>query len=291
MCNYLRHKSFILIAIFSLIPFSCKSIKRPKGVQPVEKLIHVENGKYFIISDIQGRQYLLDTGSSGSYLDADVIQSLRKNDYQSKTYASTVNQQKGFKTERVKALTFSSFIIKNSRFTHFPADSPIRSISNKLVGVLGMNILGEQISYWNIKENTFILGYKAEKIDTPILILRYQNASRVPIVDIRVNDIQCDNVLMDTGYYNFLRLHTYNASKFKSEYFISQNNDMLGNKTQTTTYNLNSIIVDGCQLREDAGFRISLGDFDKDLLGSEFFAYWDYFILDPMKKEFRFYKK
>ena len=271
--------------------FSCKTFKLEKGVQSFEVLTNGEDSKHFIISDTQGGKYLLDTGSSDSYLDTKAIHSLRKNNYQSKFYSSSVNQQKGFRSETIEKVNFSSFTIKHSRFTHLPDDSPIRKISNDFKGIIGMNILSQKISYWNIKEGVFILGYLHRVIDMPALVLKYQDEKRVPTVNVRIDNIQYRDVLLDTGYYNFLGLQDSSEVDFTLDSFVTLNNDILGNTIQTTTYNTNSITVNGHPLVDDKSFRISVGDFSANLLGYGFFAYWDYFVIDPFRKEFRFYKK
>lgn len=281
---------FYCLLVFVFHFTSCRTFQVDTSAHSSQQLYQSQNNKYFLISDSNGRQYLLDTGSSDSYLDADIIAFLRKNDYQNKASQSTTNKQKGLQSENILLLKFPSFSIKNGRFTYFPKNSPIRNISPKLVGIIGMNILNQKVSYWNIKEQTFKLGYILSKSQKPALTLRYFESGRIPCVDIIMNAIHYDDVVLDTGYYNFIRLKTNHSINFNSEYFVSHNNDMLGNSTKTTTYNTKQLTVNGYQLYDKDGLLISLGDFENQLLGYSFFAYWDYFIIDPIKKEFLFFK-
>lgn len=286
MCKIQLYSIFLCLICLA----SCRTSQIETSVNSSQKLYQANNGKYFLISDSENRQYLLDTGSSDSYLDVDVIASLRKNNYQNKAIQSTTNQQKGFQSENILLLKFPSFSIKNSRFTYLPKNSPIRSISSKLVGIIGMNILNQKISYWNIKEQTFKLGYPRLKSQRPTLTLKYYDSNRIPYVDIIMNALHYDHLILDTGYFNFIRLKTNHSINFNSEFFVSQNHDVLGNSTTTTNYNTKSIVVNGSDLYDEKGFLISLGDFNNELLGYSFFAYWDYFIIDPVRKEFLFFK-
>lgn len=269
------------LSVFLLFLYSgCRTTKIELKDPNVEDLL--ESNKYFIISDKQGNQFLLDTGSSSSYISDNYL-----SEFIERAERASINSKEGFTRVAIGCIDFNSFQLENFRFTLIPSNSPIFDISDNLVGIIGMDILSRQVSYWNIHNGTFIFGFDTPLHIKPKLILKY-NFDKVPFVNLIINGKGYKNIIMDTGYYNLLGVKSI-KSDFGDNYVRSQSRDVLGNVIETLKYKIDSINIQGVNLNNE--MYLSVGKFKYELLGSDFFSFWDFFVIDPQSKEFRFYKK
>lgn len=271
---------------------SC-SEKPPKEVNCVERLFIHEELKNLYIEDIHKNKYILDTGAEASLL---FDSTFFKENIFSKIGIDRIkiNEHKIANRAGTNILIqFKTFTLEGERFIFVP-HNVLSASDNTIKGLIGMDILSKNNTYWNISDGEFILNYDSISAVQPKLTLKYEK-EKLPTTKISINSVQIDNIILDTGH----NLAIVLPIEFISKYEIDENTLLKGQMSdlfcaynQSLYYKTDTLSINNNLLQFHESIPFVFGDFNKNtaILGLTFFKYWDYFIINVSSKEIQFYK-
>ena len=185
-----------------LLLAGCTQHNRHTKISDITIRYSYDNTHEFIIIPLGGgRYFLLDTGTEKSIVFRDRIKI--KSTFRQ---FALLNRQRLISIRNAKSFQIGDLLIENFNFVYMRSRNTLWENDTTIVGIIGMDILSQIYSYFDIKNQTIIFSNERKnKAESPSLILSYKKPTR-PLVSLCINGIAFEYVLFDTGFNRFLGL-------------------------------------------------------------------------------------
>jgi len=251
------------------------------------------NNERIIIPFEDGKFFFLDTGFCESTLYRDRI-----NINSTFEGFSIVNWRRLSQTRRVDSLQIGDLTVKNHCFTFEKSRDTNFENDIAIVGTIGMDILSQKYSYFDIKNQIITLSSE-EKAQTrpPSLVLTYKSptmppgmpfaAPIMPFVDLHINGNTFENVLFDTGFDGFLALLKKDKTKFDIRQKLTAiRTGYLNNTRRLSAGQFDTVQINGENFSDQMIF---FGERTR-LLGMKFIKQFSSFSIDPFERKIMFFE-
>jgi hypothetical protein len=270
---------------FSLLFFSCGQNRSSKNRSEVSNGVisfSYCNSDLLVISMKDGKSFIIDTGSDISLIFSDrmrINSTIRGFTVVNRKYLSLV--------KRIDSLQIGNILIKNHDFVFEKAVNTFFKSDTTIVGLIGMDILSQKFSYFDMKNQTVTFSNKKiTQTEDPFFIFDYKSRNR-PTSDVNINGNIFKDVLFDTGFDSFLELleddrkilNLHDTLKNITGYDIF-NNKYLHYFEEPDSIKISNNVIQNPIIIYSKEFR---------LLGIKFAKQWSSFSIDPFKKEIEFY--
>lgn len=289
MIKYTKHKdstnniiAFVVSALLMLPSFYSCSCQGQLEINDATVNYSYDSKGLMHISMAEGKSFIIDTGADGSIIFEDRI-------HIKSTISGTtlVNNQKKTFIHTIESLQIGNLLIKNCNFVFMKTDNTVWQNDTSIVGIIGMDILSQKHTYFDIKNQTITFSdNKKVKPEPPTLILPYKS-TKSPAFDLIVNGIVFDNILFDTGFDLFLKLPVAEMDTFNNYTSLrtSFSSDILDSQLFDYHKSFDIIVINGIIFSDQ---EISFSQ-NYRLIGMMFIKCWSGFSIDPFKKEITFY--
>jgi len=284
--NRSRYKTKIMIAFCCLTFLFYGCAKQITSTEISNATInYTYNSHGFIVIPLgDGAYILIDTGATGSLIFSD----RKKIDSKPIIGQGVINQVDTFPIKRKNIFQIGDLVIKNHNFVFAKAKNTVFNKETAIVGVIGMDILSQKHTFFDLKNQTITFSDKRNvQCTPPSLIFSYELPNR-PYFNLCVNGIVFENVLFDTGFNCFLTLLEKDKAKLNSQNHLQQTSNIDFFNNQRTIYSgqFNSIQIN------DISFYNQMYSFGARtrLLGMGFVRQFSSFLIDPFERKIMFFE-